>query len=48
MNELKQARLFKKKYKIKQLNSAALLDVLNQQGFTVVFFNGIDDTDDVS
>lgn len=48
MNELKQVRVFKKKYKIKRVNSSALLDTLKKQGFTLVFFNGVDDTEDVS
>lgn len=32
---------------MKQVNSSALLDALKQQGFTVIFFNGVDDTEDI-
>lgn len=48
MNEIKQAKSFKKKYKIKRINSSTFLETLRKQGFTVVFYNGIEDTEDVS
>lgn len=48
MSEKKQVKDFKKKYKIKKIDSDVLIDILNKQGYTVVEFNGIDDTEDVT
>lgn len=48
MNEKKQVSEFKKKYKLKNIKSAELCKTLSVQGYTVVEFNGINDSDDVS
>ena len=47
MNARKKAAEFKRKYRLKSINSAILWDVLVEQGYTVVEFNSIQNTDDV-
>lgn len=47
MNAKKKAAEFKRKYQLKAINSAILWDVLVEQGYTVVEFNSIQNTDDV-
>lgn len=48
LNEKKQAREFKRKYKVKTVNSASLCEALTTQGYTVIEFNGADDDENVS
>ena len=48
MNEKKNVKTFKKKYKIKTVDSSSIRDALGKQGFTVVEYNGIDDSEDVN
>lgn len=48
MNEKKKVKAFKKKYKIKIVTSASLCEAMGKQGFTIIEYNGIDDTDDVN
>ena len=47
MDVRKQATRFRKKYKLKAINSATLCDVLSRQGYTVIEFNGTAETEDV-
>lgn len=47
MNEKKSVKTFKKKYKLKNITSKNLSEVLNKQGFTLVEYNGADDNEDV-
>lgn len=47
MNYKRQVADFKKKYTLKQVSGESLYRVLNEQGYTVVEFNGINDNDDV-
>lgn len=47
MNEKKSVAAFKKKYHLKYVNSATLWDVLTLQGYTIVEFSSINNTDDV-
>ncbi len=47
MNYKKQATTFRRKYKLKQINSKSLCDALNMQGYTVIEFNGVADSEDV-
>jgi len=48
MDELKQVKVFRKKYQLKTVTSDGLTSALGQQGYTVIEFNGIDDNEDVS
>ena len=48
MNGKKKAAEFRRKYRLKFINSASLCEALNAQGYTVVEFNGIDDSGDVT
>ena len=41
MNGKKQAMLFRKKFKLKAINSATLSEALKEMGYTLVEFNGI-------
>ena len=47
MNEKKSVAVFKKKFHLKDVNSATLWDVLTQQGYTIVEFSCVNNTDDV-
>lgn len=47
MNE-KNVKAFKKKYKIKTVNSSSIRDAMGTQGFTIIEYNGIDDSEDVN
>lgn len=48
MNEKKQVAEFKRKYHLKTVNIATLREVLTAQGYTVIEFNNIENTEDVS
>ncbi len=48
MTQKKNADRFKRKFKLRTVNSAALCDALSEQGFTLIEFNGIRDNKDVS
>ena len=48
MNYKKQATEFKRKYKLKTITSKSLCGALNEQGYTVIEFNGIADSEDVT
>ena len=48
MNTRKKAGQFKHKFKIRVVNSATLHDALVSQGFTIIEFNGINDSRDVA
>ena len=48
MNTKKTATEFKRKYRLKAINSAILRDVLVEQGYTVVEFNCVQNTKDVN
>ena len=48
MNYKKQATDFKRKYNIKVISSKSLIRALNEQGYTVIDFNGIVDVEDVA
>ena len=43
MDEKKQAALFRKKFRLKTINSATLSEALKEQGYTIIEFNGIHD-----
>lgn len=45
MNGRKQTAEFRRKYKLKTINSAILCDALSEQGYTVVEFNGAVETE---
>lgn len=47
MNYRKQAADFKKKYSVKVISSKSLTRALNEQGYTVIEFNGIADSEEV-
>ena len=47
MDIKKSVKEFKRQYSIDVINSARLSEVIREQGYTIVEFNGIDDTDDV-
>lgn len=47
MNYKKQVADFKRKYSIKAITSESLVRALNEQGYTVIEFNGIADSEDV-
>lgn len=44
----KEAKRFKKKYKIKELTSEIIISVLEEQGYTTIEFDGINESKDVS
>ena len=48
MREKKNADQFKSKFKIHAVNSATLYEAITAQGYTIIEFNGIDDSKDVS
>lgn len=48
MNEKKNVKAFMRKFKIKTVNSSSIKDAMGKQGFTVIEYNGIDDSDDVN
>ena len=47
MNYKKQVKEFKRKHKLKQLTSESICSALEEQGYTVIEFNGIADNEDV-
>lgn len=47
MIQRKQATAFKKKYKLKQITSNNLRNVLGKQGYTIIEFNGVNDNENV-
>lgn len=47
MNEKYEAAKFRKKYALKQINSSTLSRTLENQGYTIVLFNGITDDKNV-
>lgn len=48
MKERKLACEFKHKFKIRAINSATLHEALTAQGFTIIEFNGISDSNDIT
>lgn len=48
MNYKKQATDFKRKHNVTKVTSSNLCTALNEQGYTVIEFNGIVDNDDVA
>ncbi|MEE3491536.1 ImmA/IrrE family metallo-endopeptidase [Ruminococcus sp.] len=48
MNTKEKVRLFKRRHKIRVVNSATLCDALKVQGFTIIEFNGVSDNKDVA
>lgn len=48
MSVKQQARAFRREHGLRVVNSAALYAALQEQGYTVIEFNGVHDTDDVA
>ena len=48
MDGKKQATLFRKTFKLNEINSASLCDAIRKQGYTIVEFNGISDDSPVA
>ena len=48
MNEKRKAAEFKRKYKLKTINSADLWEALTAQGYTLVEFNSIENKENVA
>ena len=48
MNKKRKAAAFRKKYKLKIINSSNLSDILISQGYTIIEFNGVMDSEEVN
>ena len=48
MNERRQARAFRRRFRLKQVDSSGLRQALKELGYTVVEFNGLCDTEEVT
>lgn len=47
MNSKKSAKEFKKKHKVKKVTVETLMKAMGEQGYTVIFYNGLDDSRDI-